>query len=326
MTSTQPKITVIICTHNPRPDYLERALDALRKQTLPFSGWELLIIDNASTELLRDRVNIFWHPNSRHIREEQLGLTPARLRGISEAKAGLLVFVDDDNVLAADYLEKACQISQRFPILGAWGGSCCPEFEVPPDPSLASFLEALGLREVTKAKWSNYDLGSAPIGAGLCVRAAVARCYARNVATSPIRVALDRCGTSLMGGGDFDLAMTSRELGYGVGLFPELRLTHLISKQRVQSDYLYRICADSTTAVHVIRYLHTGEMPLQPSFKRRTFDHLRKYFAITSSARQRATGRRCSAEALSTALEWIRRINTVGNDAASILDAGRARR
>src|ERR1022692_4717847 len=99
------KFSVIICTHNPRPDYLRRTLDALKAQTLPKEQWELLLIDNASKEPLADTWDLSWHPQARHIREEALGLTRARLCGISQSKGELLVFVDDDNVLSADYLE-----------------------------------------------------------------------------------------------------------------------------------------------------------------------------------------------------------------------------
>jgi glycosyltransferase involved in cell wall biosynthesis len=41
-------LSVIVCTHNPRQDYLARALAALRDQTLPTNEWELLVVDNAS--------------------------------------------------------------------------------------------------------------------------------------------------------------------------------------------------------------------------------------------------------------------------------------
>jgi len=37
-------VSVIICTHNPRPDYLQRVLDALKAQTLPKENWELLLM------------------------------------------------------------------------------------------------------------------------------------------------------------------------------------------------------------------------------------------------------------------------------------------
>ena len=112
-------VSVIICSHNPREDYLRRVLDALKAQTLPIKDWELLLVDNASKEPMAGRFDLSWHPNARHLREEKTGLTHARLCGIAEAKAGLLVFVDDDNVLRADYLQAALKISKEWPQLGA---------------------------------------------------------------------------------------------------------------------------------------------------------------------------------------------------------------
>ena len=55
--------------------------------------WELLLIDNASRPAARDLISFTWHPNARHIREEVLGLTPARLRGIQEAHGQLLILL-----------------------------------------------------------------------------------------------------------------------------------------------------------------------------------------------------------------------------------------
>src|SRR5215472_13106955 len=108
-----PDVSVVICTHNPREDYLKRVLEALQVQTLPIEQWELLLVDNASKESLDGKWDLTWHPKARCIRENQLGLTPARLRGIREAHADVLVFVDDDNLLASDYLEQAGVVSSE---------------------------------------------------------------------------------------------------------------------------------------------------------------------------------------------------------------------
>ncbi|HTA29597.1 MAG TPA: glycosyltransferase family 2 protein, partial [Candidatus Cybelea sp.] len=94
-----PRCSVIICTHNPRPACLRRTLDSLRTQTLPFELWEFLLIDNASQPPLMGESDLSWHSQARHVREEELGLTPARLRGIKESAGELLIFIDDDNVL-----------------------------------------------------------------------------------------------------------------------------------------------------------------------------------------------------------------------------------
>src|SRR5712691_6902938 len=99
--------SVIICTHNPRMDYLARVLTALKEQTRSKELWELLFIDNASDEPLAGRVYLSWQPNAKHVRETAIGLTSARIRGINESRGNLLVFVDDDNVLDRDYLEQA---------------------------------------------------------------------------------------------------------------------------------------------------------------------------------------------------------------------------
>jgi glycosyltransferase involved in cell wall biosynthesis len=255
------KLSVIICTHNPREGYFRRTMEGLRSQTVPHTQWELLLIDNGSAEPLASRIDLSWHPGGRHIREEELGLTPARLRGIAEAQGDLLIFVDDDNVLQRDYLEAASRISVTHAHLGAFGGSIEAEFEVEPDPRLESLLLSLAIRGVTEAKWANFGLESVPYGAGLCVTAKVAHAYAANASGSEIRRCLDRRGGSLMGGGDLDLAMTSYDFGMGVGLFGELVVTHLIDKRRLSPQYLYRICVEGTYGLLIARYLHAGIAP-----------------------------------------------------------------
>jgi len=255
------KLSVILCTHNPRLEYLSRTLEALRSQTVPRADWELVLIDNRSAEPLASRIDLSWHPEGRHFRQEELGLTPARLNGIAEAKGDLLIFVDDDNVLQRDYLETASRISVTHPHLGAFGGSVEAEFEVEPDPRFQAMLPSLAIRSVKDAKWANFGMESLPFGAGLCVRAKVAQAYAAKVSGSKIRRSLGRRGPSLMGGEDLDLAMTSYDFGMGVGLFGELILTHLIDKRRLSPKYLHQIFVGGTYSFYIVRYLHTGIAP-----------------------------------------------------------------
>ena len=137
-----PLLSVIICTHNPRPAYLRRVLDALRVQTLPSHQWELLLIDNASDRGIAKEWGLSWHPHARHIHEPELGVAVARQRGMREASADLLVFVDDDNVLGQGYLAEALRIGREWPQLGVWGASIVPEFEAEPPAHLRKIPEA----------------------------------------------------------------------------------------------------------------------------------------------------------------------------------------
>ena len=260
------RLSIIVCTHNPRADYLARTLDGLRAQILPVCAWELLVIDNASHEPLAGRLALSWHPAARIVREDAVGLTAARLRGIDEAAAPVLLFVDDDNILAPDYLTEAARLADERPTLGAWGcGRFTPEWEEAPAPELAPLLVYLAVHAVSQDHTANrlYDYSATPAGAGLCVRAVVARHYAQQVRHDPRRMQLDRTGTGLAGCGDFDLAFTAIDLGLGTGVFTRFSLTHLMPRSRVQPDYLRRLVEGhgySSLILHTLR----GETPPAP--------------------------------------------------------------
>src|SRR5580658_5937900 len=116
-----PDLSVIICTYNPGADRLRSTLESLAAQTLSKEQWELLIVDNASQPPVAEHCDITWHPRGRHVREDRLGIIFARLCGINNTTGQLLVFVDDDNVLAPDYLENTIAIAERHPYLGVFG-------------------------------------------------------------------------------------------------------------------------------------------------------------------------------------------------------------
>jgi glycosyltransferase involved in cell wall biosynthesis len=256
-----PPISVIICTHNPRRDYLCAVLQALKDQSLPTELWELLLVDNASEKYLSSEIDLNWHPLSRHIREEQLGLTPARLRGIKEAVAETLIFVDDDNVLELNYLEVALQISKDWKILGVWGGQIIPKFDETPPEWTKPYWQWLAIREFNKDYWLNIiDAGIYPCGSGMCVRKVVAEKYVDLVLYNPKRSKLDRKGNLLFGCGDMDLAFTACDIGLGMGLFVSLKLTHLIPMKRLQEDYLLKLAEGNSYSTLILNSFR-GKMP-----------------------------------------------------------------
>jgi glycosyltransferase involved in cell wall biosynthesis len=261
--------SVIICTHNPQPYYLRRVLEALRKQTLPLDQWELLLIDNASEQpLYSSSWDISWHPHARHIREERLGLCWARLRGMRESSADMLIFVDDDNILAPDYLSEAIRINREWPLLGVWGsGAIVPEFEVEPAEHLREFTGMLALRNIKTALWSNVlsENAATPWGAGQCLRAKVAEAYCAHFEKSAIKIT-DRVGTGVLGQGDVEICYVACSYGLGVGVFPQLKLTHLIPKERVDEEYLVRLAEGSGASTYVLNY-KWQDQPV-PSFSR----------------------------------------------------------
>jgi glycosyltransferase involved in cell wall biosynthesis len=294
---TKPRLSVVTCTHNPRPDYFQRVLDALRRQTLPVVCWDYVIVDNRSVRSVAGQFEFSWHPAARIVQEETLGLTPARLRGTREARGDLLVFVDDDNVLDDDYLEIAARVAAEKPFLGAWSGQCRPEFEVPPPEWSRRYFGNLVLREFDKDVWSNLPrlVETMPCGAGLCVRRNVAEHYLELHDAGARRVQLGRTGEMLLAGEDNDLAACACDIGLGMGLITSLRLTHLVPPQRLTLSYIAKLAEGIHYSGALLDYLRG--LPLQkPSLVRKMVFWLRwicmsKYDATIARAVERGKSR-----------------------------------
>ena len=252
-------LSVIICTHNPRLEYLSRTLDGLSAQTLPMAEWELVLIDNASRSLVATSISLTWHPNARHVNEEVLGLTAARLRGIRETQGQLLVFVDDDSILEPSYLEKAIRIGESRPDLGCWGAGCIkPEYEKRPPEWLATWDEALAVRRLDRDLWANIPgfNQSLPFGLGMCLRRTLAVQYASLCQTDSVRRSLDRSGESLASCGDSDIAMLACTLGMATASFTGLKITHLIPERRTTREYMSRLIASRAESAVVLLSLY----------------------------------------------------------------------
>jgi len=282
------ELSVVICAHNPRPQHLRRVLEALRAQTLPKEQWELLLIDNLSSEPLMTQWDLSWHPNGRHILEVELGLSAARQSGICESSGSLLVFVDDDNVLDPNYLSIARSIGMEWPKLGTWGsGATIPEFELEPAESVKAFLPCLSLRDVDVARWGNVSAWeSTPWGAGLCVRSEIAASYCRLKDRSALKLT-GRKGTSLSSADDVEMSYVARHDGFGTGVFPELKLIHLIPKERVSSDYLFKLSQAVYASSLLVTYKWGGGLPNNPFGPRDLLSTVKNLMARRGSDRRR---------------------------------------
>lgn len=272
------EISVITCSHNPRADDVSHAIEALANQTLDKQRWEYLLVDNASDEPLALRVDLSWHPRGRHVREEKLGVTHARLRGIQETTSDLLVFVDDDNLLDPDYLEQVVDLARAWPTIGAFSGQVRGAFQNPPPAWTRKYWNCLAIREFDQDRWSNVPglEHTMPNGAGLCVRRSVAGEYLRYHSNGKRKFILDRRGVSLMSAGDLDLAITACDLGLGNALFTSLKLTHLMPSERLTEDYLLRLLeAETFSAVLLHSFRSNGQSAVRRRLKTVVADQLR---------------------------------------------------
>jgi glycosyltransferase involved in cell wall biosynthesis len=94
--------SVIVTTFN-RKGLLLRAIDSILQQT--FSGFELIIVDDASTDNTAEVVASINDSRIRYLcQPRNLGVSAARNRGIQVAKGEYIVFVDDDDTISPSFL------------------------------------------------------------------------------------------------------------------------------------------------------------------------------------------------------------------------------
>jgi glycosyltransferase involved in cell wall biosynthesis len=108
-----PDASVVIPTFNGAAR-LPRVLAALVAQTAPNGSFEVVVVDNASTDataaVARDDVAVAQLGargiEVRVIAEPRQGLTYARIAGVAAARSDAVCFLDDDNLPDPDYIEK----------------------------------------------------------------------------------------------------------------------------------------------------------------------------------------------------------------------------
>jgi hypothetical protein len=73
-----------------------------------------------------------------------------------------------------------------------------------------------------------------------------------------------RRGNSLSAGDDNEIAYVACELGLGIGVFPQLRLTHLIPKERLTRKYLLKLVEAAEASDALLQYKWKGSFPRSP--------------------------------------------------------------
>ena len=255
----KPTLSVLILAYYPTSREIDAVLDALKAQTFPLDSWELVIIDNGTKPPVAEQIDLSWHPHARCLREERPGTQYARLRGVRECRGDFLLIVDQDNVLAPDYIEEALRIGKEWPMLGAWGGQIYPEYETPPPAWLAPHVHHLALCPVEKPNWASYIHDWAvPYGAGMCFRRVVAEAYLERAAVDPLFQRFGRSAKSAIAGDDHLIPYTATQIGLGVAKFPSLTLKHMIPTQRMEPEYLIKVARGNAHGALLLQLTHAN--------------------------------------------------------------------
>lgn len=247
------RISVVVCTYNPKDEVLARVLDGILSQDLEAPAWELLVVDNNSSPAIASRSIVKARP-VRVSLEPRQGLSAAREHGVKNTTGDVIVFVDDDNIIAPNYLSRVREIF-RDPIIGVISGAITPEYQRAPDSWFKDFESMLAIRRPPSEKTylTNIPLFNEyfPIGAGMAVRRDVIGAYYRSIA--------DRCeyipgrvGTQLSSSEDIDLDFFAISEGYLVGTAGSLHSRHVIPPVRTTSRYISKLAIAACTSAAVV--------------------------------------------------------------------------
>ena len=152
-------------THN-KVELLERTLHSLDRQDLPWSDYEVVVIDDGSTDgtarFLRDyRPNHGW----KAVRQEQnRGRAAARNRGLAHASGDLVVFLDDDMELATGFLRAHREFHEaRAHSAGVGNVVMHPDLDVAPIDRYMSTRGAQKIRERGPLPWKYFSTNNASV-------------------------------------------------------------------------------------------------------------------------------------------------------------------
>jgi glycosyltransferase involved in cell wall biosynthesis len=151
------KITAIVCSHNRWP-FLEKCLSALLSQTLSPDSYEVVVVDNCSTDGTREAVASMAAADRRIVYafEGRLGLSAARNAGLRTAKSDLVAYTDDDAEPYPDWLERIVEIFETVkPRPAIVGGEIEPVWGAP----RPGWLDGLPMRMVAaRLGWSEHPV------------------------------------------------------------------------------------------------------------------------------------------------------------------------
>ncbi len=237
------KLSVLVCTRN-RAQSLAATLERFFAQRFS-SDYELVIVDNASTDetqQVADRFLERFPAHTRYLFESRPGLSRARNTAVKAAQGEIIVFTDDDVLVAENWLEEIdCEFSND-PDLFALGGRVVLARNTLQDVAIFDVDER---REITFP-----NSGGVAMGANMAFR----RELFDRIGLFDVRLG---AGTFFAGGEDIELIYRALKAGYKFVYAPNVLVAHdhdrTTAEQACQLIYGYGKAYSAYILKHVLR-------------------------------------------------------------------------
>jgi GT2 family glycosyltransferase len=225
-----------VCTHNRGP-LIERTLESLVDQDFSPAAFEIVVVDNASSDTTPALLQTMCkrHPKLiRVVREPVLGLSRARNRGIQESFGNVIAFTDDDARVDAHWLRALVEACERSEVACA-GGPVRPSLETGSLPTWlpASFLPYLALfdkgPDEVELSYNEYPRG---------VNIAFPRTSFQAVGL--FSTAFGRKGRRLLSYEEIELCYRLERLGRRILYIPAAVVHHVVDPERLTIPWFQR--------------------------------------------------------------------------------------
>jgi glycosyltransferase involved in cell wall biosynthesis len=230
------RATVIVPTRN-RADRLDACLAALAHQSLPADQFEIIVVDNGSTDATAARI-ARWselRPGLRRVEEPEPGVSRARNAGVAAARGDLLAFVDDDAVAESRWLATLLGAYDRWPRVGAACGRARLRLERRPPSWYGRFTESwYSAMDFGPTARLLLDPNEVPWSLNLSARAALAR----EVGGFPAQ--LGRVDGNLHSGEEYPFISGVRATGMHIAYEPDAVVWHAVPAERLRLRWLMR--------------------------------------------------------------------------------------
>lgn len=233
-------ISLVIATYNGAKK-ITRALKSLTLQTLDKELWDVVVVNNNSTDNTAEVVGEFitQHPEIKIklVNESQQGLSFARNRGIDECSGDYIAIIDDDEVASPQLLAEYFEFLDTHPYAVAAGGRITPYYL----SNKPKWISSLTERPIA----GTLDLGREVIlfpegkyfgGGNMCLRRSAIEYYGK------FDTNLGRRGSKLLGGEEKELYMRYYASGENIYYLPNAEIKHIISRERLSKPYFKAVC------------------------------------------------------------------------------------
>lgn len=230
-------VSVVICCYNSALR-ITQTLQHLAVQKTNDLAWEVIVIDNNCTDTTAQVVAEFAKKHAqlplRLVQEPIAGLSHARKRGVHEANFETIIFCDDDNWLAENYVLNAHNLMNSDYSIGILGGNIKAEFEVEKPVWFDEYAGGYAIGEQAKPDSDTLEEKKWVFGAGTVIRKEL---FAQLNSSSIELLLTGRKGNKLLAGDDSELCAIAILLGYRVVASSSLNLKHFVAANRLALDY-----------------------------------------------------------------------------------------